>query len=338
MSSLKNLMSHLTAEPVEASVAVQITGRREQITKSGKPYFDLEISDGETQERVKIWSDSAAFRFVQEGAGGEFVELSGRFSRNDYGLNWDGAKVRNLEEAERDTLLAGSPERQTLLNALLEEVATIFDAVQDPRLRLLALEFLRQYGPRFQRAAAARDFHHARRGGLLEHTAQMLRGAGALSEVYPNLNWELVKTGVLFHDSGKLWENDYREDGFEMPHTRLGELLGHIPIGLELVNRLWRECETQEAFKQPGTPSAQAVKEHLLHLVASHHGTKEFGSPVTPRTPEAAMLHYLDNIDAKLEMFRSAYAEKPEIAPGIFDRRPPLEGKPVASLSGWNAA
>jgi 3'-5' exoribonuclease len=202
-------------------------------------------------------------------------------------------------------------------------------------LKGLAESFLKHYGPRFQRAAAARNFHHARRGGLLEHTSHMLRTATALEPVYPGLNWDLIKTGVLFHDCGKLWENDYAENGFEMPHTRLGELLGHIPIGLELVNRLWRESEADPAFQVTGTPTAQAVKEHLLHLVASHHGTKEFGSPVTPRTPEASMLHYIDNMDAKMEMFRSVYAESEQLAPGIYDRRYPLEGNPVASLGVW---
>lgn len=264
--------------------------------------------------------------------------MHGRFSRNDYGVNWDGAGLRLLEESERQTLFAGSPERREVLNALALDLRARLEAVFDPRLRLLALEFLNLYGTRFQRAAAARDFHHARRGGLLEHTCLMLRAAVALAPVYPQLNWDLIKVGVLFHDSGKLWENDYREDGFEMPHTRIGELLGHIPVGLELVNRLWRDCENREEFRTHGFPTAQAVREHLLHLVASHHGTREFGSPVTPRTPEAAMLHYLDNIDAKLEMFRAAYAEEPEIAPGIFDRRPPLEGKPVASLPAWKPA
>ena len=101
--------------------------------------------------------------------------------------------------------------------------------------------FLAEYGERFRRTAAARVHHHARRGGLVEHVAQMMRTAEAIAGAYPALNRDLLLTAVLFHDSGKLWENALPADGFVMAYDERGEMLGHITIGIELINTLWRK-------------------------------------------------------------------------------------------------
>src|SRR5919108_323123 len=101
--------------------------------------------------------------------------------------------------------------------------------------------FLKEWGERFRRTAAARNYHHARPGGLVEHTAQMMRVAKEIAPLYPQLNVDLLLAGILFHDSGKLWENALPESGFVMNYDELGELIGHISIGLELVNSLWRK-------------------------------------------------------------------------------------------------
>src|SRR5204863_8073579 len=129
--------------------------------------------------------------------------------------------------------------------------------------------------------------HHARRGGLVEHVAQMLRAATALSDAYPQLNRDLLAAGVLFHDAGKLWENGLPPDGFVMPFDERGELLGHIAIGIELVNALWRKLlGTAEALGWSELqPISEDVRLHLLHLIAAHHGELQFGSPVPPKTP-----------------------------------------------------
>jgi 3'-5' exoribonuclease len=190
-------------------------------------------------------------------------------------------------------------------------------------------------GDRFRRTAAARKNHHARRGGLVEHVAQMMASANALCPVYPELNRDLMLAGVLFHDLGKLWENSYPESGFAQQHSIHGEMLGHIPLGIELVNKLWRDLlELPEAATWPELkPSSEEIRLHLLHLIGSHHGQLEFGSPVLPRTPEAFALHYIDNLDAKLEMVREAYKSSNELAPGIYDRMFPLPANLVKPLA-----
>jgi 3'-5' exoribonuclease len=266
---------------------------------------------------------------------GDCVKIEASFWRNQYGLNVDRLRLRWLEKQEATELFAGTPERRAALDRDWAEVTALMGGLADPRLRLLATTYLQEYGERFRRAAAARDYHHARRGGLLEHTTQMLRAGAALAPVYPNLNWDLVLTGILFHDCGKLWELDYPAQGFASPMTTMGELLGHISIGIELVNKLWRGLESTPEFLGAAQPPREAVREHLLHLIASHHGQKEYGAPVTPRTPEAWMLHHIDNIDAHLEMLSQTYAEKTQTAPGIYDYRRPLEGRAVAPLPKW---
>jgi 3'-5' exoribonuclease len=133
----------------------------------------------------------------------------------------------------------------------------------------------------------------------------MMEAALALCGVYRELNRDLLIAGVLFHDIGKLWETCPPERGFGIEPELRGELLGHLSIGIEVINALWRELpkEGWEAH----TPPSEEVRLHLLHLVAAHHGQLEFGSPVLPKTPEAILLHFIDNIDARLEMFSAAY-------------------------------
>jgi len=317
------------------SLACQIAAARDGSTRNGKPFLEIEITDGTATDKFKLWQDSPSYDKASDYQAGDFVRIDAVFRRNQFGLNIDRAQFRTLEDVEIAELLAGTPQRRLFLAADYEYLTAAVAAFEDPRLRLLCQTFLAQYGERFQRAAAARDYHHARRGGLLEHTAQMMRAAKALQPVYPHLHWDLVQAGALLHDCGKLWENDYQAEGFVMPYTLVGELLGHISIGIEVVNTLWRTLVDREEFKLHPQPPAEQVRLHLLHLIASHHGQREFGAPVTPRTSEGWALHYIDNLDARIEMLRSAYAEKPQLAPGIYERRMPLEGHPVSSLAAF---
>ena len=165
----------------------------------------------------------------------------------------------------------------------------------------------------------------------MEHVAQMMRSAVAICGVYPYLNRDLMVAGVLFHDCGKLWENTYPESGFNQLHLIHGEMLGHIPLGMELVNKLWRDLPLEKWREIE--PANEEVRLHLLHLIASHHGQYDFGSPTLPRTPEAHALHYVDNLDAKLEMVQDAYASANETAPGIFERQFPLPAPLVTPLA-----
>jgi 3'-5' exoribonuclease len=243
-------------------------------------------------------------------------------------------EVRLLSDEEKQSLLLGDTEtaarQQTDWHTILEKLASL----SDPRLHHLCHLFLDRFADRYKRTAAARENHHARRGGLVEHVAQMMRATDALCTVYPDLNRDLLIAGILFHDCGKMWENSYPETGFSQPYNLHGEMLGHIPLGLELVNKLWRDLmDLPEAADWTLLdPNSEHVRLHLLHLVAAHHGQLEFGSPVLPKTPEAIALHHIDNIDAKLEMFRRGYQTAKELAPHIYDRFRPWPTRIVSPL------
>jgi 3'-5' exoribonuclease len=167
----------------------------------------------------------------------------------------------------------------------------------------------------------------------------MMRVAVAIGPLYPELNVDLLVAGVLLHDSGKLWENALPENGFVMDYDERGELIGHISIGLELINSLWRRlsAENAESWKHFSPPS-EDVRLHLLHLIGAHHGEQQFGSPVVPKTPEAMALNYIDNLDARLEMFAAGYLTAKPVAERIFDRVWPLPGKLVKSLEKFQAS
>jgi 3'-5' exoribonuclease len=238
-----------------------------------------------------------------------------------------------LTAPEKNELLQGPAELRAKQNADWEFIVKKIGSIGDPRLRALCDAFVKEFGERFRRTAAARKYHHARRGGLVEHTAQMMRMASEIGPLYPQLNVDLLLAGILFHDCGKLWENALPENGFVMSYDELGELVGHISIGIEVVNALWRKLNSENAAAWKNfSPPSEDVRVHLLHLVASHHGEKEFGSPVEPRTPEAMALHYIDNLDARMEMFAAGYVTAKPLAPRIFERVWPLPGNLVKSL------
>jgi 3'-5' exoribonuclease len=326
---------------IDARVRGQIETLARKETKDGKPYFELVLNDGDGKLSLKAWSDAPAFSFCEGSCVGTFVEVQGDFGMNGaFGVEAKRWTVKELSKDERDQLLAGSEQTRAKQGADWADIEGFLAAIKDPRLVALTKAFVAEYGERFRRAAAARGNHHARRGGLVEHTAQMMRSAAAVASAYPHLNRDLMITGVLFHDCGKMWENQLPVDGFIMPYSEYGELLGHITLGIELANNLWRKLATSDEWKSWLTlePANEDVRLHLLHLIASHHGELQFGSPVVPKTPEAWALHYVDNMDAKLEMMAVGYANSKQIAPRIQERVWPIPGHLVRPLPKFGPA
>jgi 3'-5' exoribonuclease len=333
ITALKRLLQEQSR--VETEIHGQVDALNRKDTRDGKPFYEVSVADSEAKVSLRAWSDSPAFGACEDLAPGMFIAVRGEFAQSpQFGLDAKRWTVRPLDIEERDALLAGSPQVRQRQAADMAYIESATGSIQDPRLLALAKLFLADFGDRFRRAAAARGNHHARRGGLVEHVAQMMRTADAISAAYPYLNRDLLVSGVLFHDCGKLWENALPADGFSMAYDERGELLGHITIGIELVNALWRKLAATPEFAgwKEVVPTNEDVRLHLLHLIASHHGELQFGSPVPPKTPEAYALHYIDNLDAKLEMIAGAYANSKQIAPRIRERVWPLAGHAVLPL------
>lgn len=337
--TIAQLKQRTSGDPLAACIDAQLQQRTEKSTRKGDPYLELVLSDATSNFTLKAWSNHPQFLEVTKIAAGSFLRLEGAWTQSQYGIDSESWKVRGLSDDETSTFLAGDPETRARQDRDWEHIVQTCADLQDPRLHGLCHHFLDELGDRFRRAAAARKNHHARRGGLAEHVAQMMRSAKALCSVYPDLNADLLLAGILFHDCGKLWENNYPEAGFAQTSSLHGEMLGHIPLGIELVNKLWRDlCETDAAVAwRDLDPPSEHVRLHLLHLIASHHGELAFGSPTLPRTPEAFVLHYVDNLDAKFEMVRCAYQESNELATGIYERRFPLPANLVAPLPPFSS-
>lgn len=321
--------------PAKGSVRAQLVARKEQKARNGKPFLRVELADETDRLGLNLFSGSSAYDFFSSAELGECLELSGVFGPSEYGPNVDNPSARTLNEKEMEEFFLGGEERRAQIEQAWGECLAVAQAMQDLRLRWLSTRALGKFPEKWKRAAAARKNHHARRGGLLDHTAQMLRVALALAPLYPEVHRDLLCAGVIFHDLGKLWENDTGERGFASVANRRGEMLGHISLGIEVANTLWREGEAAEGkVWEGGTPSGEELRDHLLHLIASHHGTKEFGSPVSPRTPEAFLLHHIDNIDAKMEMLRLSYARGKEESSGLVEAHRPLDGPLPWPISG----
>jgi 3'-5' exoribonuclease len=310
-----------------------------KLTREQKPYLEFQLRDRTASFLLRIWNDHPFYGFCSGLRAGNFVELNGEFFvSTNFGLEVKNWKIRLLSAEEKSDLLAGPPEIREQQSADYGAIERFVESLRDPRLRELSLLFLRDYGERLKRAAGARNYHHARRGGLVEHISQMMRAADAIAAVYPTLNRDLLLAGVLFHDAGKLWENSFPKESFLMPHDFRAELIGHVSMGVELINRLWQRLKEMDVFTTWNQliPDSDLVRLHLIHLVAAHHGEKQFGSPVEPKTPEALALHLIDNLDAKLEMMSAAYEFGKRLGPDVIERVRPLVTNlvtPLATLS-----
>ena len=261
--------------------------------KGGRDYLDLELADASGALPAKAWSDSQALAAEVEVY--DFVKFRGQVQSFREQLQ---LKVDHLRRAVEEDRAEGFDEA-LLVPATHEDLDDLWSRLdgllraqlERPMAQRLAGETLAVYGERLRVHPAAKAIHHAYLGGLLEHVVSMAELAVRICDHYRELDRDLVILGVLFHDLGKLEElgamprNDY---------TPVGRLVGHIVIGRDLVRERTAAIE--------GFP--EELRLQLEHLVLSHQGRKEFGSPVEPMTPEAIALHMIDDLDSKLAVLR----------------------------------
>jgi len=187
---------------------------------------------------------------------------------------------------------------------MFEEIKKIVSKIENAQLKALIKEFLadRELMDKFCEAPAATTMHHNYLGGLLEHTHNMLRVAVAVLPFYPKVQADLVLAGLFLHDIGKTQELSY---DMAFSYTDSGQLIGHIAQSFVMINK------KADALAAKGEPVDKAVLDALGHIILSHHGQYEFGSPKLPATAEAFMVNYIDDLDAKISQVRAAIDNEP---------------------------
>jgi 3'-5' exoribonuclease len=260
--------------------------------RDGGSFLTMELRDRTGSLNAVMWDRvDDALRCVEPGG---FYHVQGRLG--DYQgrpqLNVAAIYPAAPDEIAREDFIATTRyDRGKLEAELREHIAT----VKNPHLKALLAAFFddAEFAARFAESPAAANVHHAYIGGLLEHTVLMCRMAAPLPGIYRELNGDLLMAGVILHDIGKTAEYVYDA---AIDHTWDGRLIGHIVIGHDMVRS--RIAAIQ------GFP--EELARMLLHIIVSHHGQMEFGSPKTPKFAEALAVHFLDNLDARIAMFREA--------------------------------
>ena len=262
--------------------------KQQRTTKSNKPYLNLILGDKTGQLEGRIWEPSDP-RIAKDFDRGDVVKARGSASRFDDRLQMkiDQLRVALTAEVDKSDLMPSTTQDVGVLwRALLSFVASFRN--EDLKRLLTTLLADPALAEAYREAPAAKQLHHAWLGGLLEHVVSLLTLADRIAPHYPLLDRDLLLTGVILHDIGKIHELSW-EIGFE--YTVEGVLLGHIQMGSALVER------TIDSL--PNFPPR--LKTLVLHEILSHHGKLEFGSPKLPMTPEALALSFIDDLDAKMQ-------------------------------------
>jgi len=272
--------------------------------RNGSLYLQCTLADRTGTIAGRMWQTSESiFNSIPPDG---FVQVKGRTEDYRGSLQFviDALRPWPSEKVDLGDFLAVTPFD---IEAMWAELLEILHDIKDRHLRALLKKFHedRDLVAAFKRAPAAMTVHHAYLGGLLEHTLGMARAAKAVLPLYQNeVNADLVLAGIFLHDIGKIAE---LTTGTSMGYTDRGQLLGHITIAAVWIHQRARQVadETSEPF--PGK-----LVDLLAHIVLSHHGTLEFGSPRLPAIPEAFVVHYLDNLDAKLWLTTHQIANDPD--------------------------
>lgn len=270
--------------------------------KTGEPYLSLLLSDRTGKIDAKMWDNVA--EVLASFDRDDFVKIKGLTQVHQNRPQITIHKLRKMEDAEvnfGDYFPCSARDREEMW----AELRSIVEAVGAPPLRALLLAFLNdeKIAARFKIAPAAKSIHHAYLGGLLEHVLSLCTLGRMAATHYGHIDADLMVAAAVLHDIGKIHELSY-ERGFH--YTPEGQLLGHMAIALRMLSDKLREIPD---FPEP-------LRTLLEHIVLSHHGCLEFGSPKLPQFAEAMLFHYLDDMDSKMEIMRAAVAG--DAAPQLF--------------------
>jgi 3'-5' exoribonuclease len=276
-----------------------VTSKQAKPKKSGELYLAITLADRTGHIEAKMWDNVAEHIdcFEQD----DFVKIRGLINKFNGRFQLTLHKVRSLQESEVefDDYL---PRTTKDIGALWRTLGEFVAGFRDPHLKALVQAFMNdpQIERAYKNAPAAKSLHHAYIGGLLDHVVSLFQLCDLACRNYPEMiDRDLLLSGAFLHDIGKVHELAFARS---FTYTTRGQLLGHMVIELEMLQ--------QKIAQLPGFP--EEYKTLLEHLIISHHGKYEFGSPKMPMFPEALMLHYLDDLDSKMEAMRAHFQREPD--------------------------
>ena len=257
----------------------------QRASSNGSKYLDMTLCDRTGDMNAKMWDGTVTPPKV-----GGVVKVRAQVTEYNGRLQLRVNKVREAEEGEYDLSFL-VPCAPYPAEDMLREITDTVDAMRNTVLQKLVRGMLALAGDKLMYYPAAQRLHHAERSGLLHHTSSMLRLAKSVLPVYPWLDAELLYAGVIVHDLSKIREMKSDEAGNVNDYTTEGLLLGHLVRGV---------TQVREAARLANLPEDEEYVLLLEHMVISHHGEAEFGSPRPPMFPEAEMLHWIDLVDARM--------------------------------------
>ncbi len=270
---------------------LELRSKEPRKTRSGQDYLDLVLGDATGAIPGKMWPESVR-KWGQDFNPGDIVKVEARVEayRDRPQLVVD--KIRRADPSEIPDLSALMRVSPFDSESLLEEVKSTAESLEPPDLAQLVVEILDRHAEAIKTVPAARMIHHAYRGGLIEHIASVTRKMEAILKLEKNINRGIALAGAILHDIGKIQELSPTGGG----RTTEGRLIGHLILGVNLV---------REIAVEKGVVDRAWLRE-VEHILLSHHGETQFGSPVKPLTREAILVHFIDNLDAKLKIINEA--------------------------------
>lgn len=269
---------------------------------NGGKYLDMTLVDRTGEVNAKVWDGN-----VPPPAPGSVIKVRGTTLEYNGRLQLRVEKLRVLEPADDVDMSLLTPCAPDSPEDMLAEIKAALESMQSEPLKKIVREMLNSCHEKLVYFPAAQRIHHAERSGLLHHTTGMLRLANAILPIYPQLNADLVIAGVIVHDLCKTAEMDSDVLGVVKDYTEEGLLLGHIVMGVSLIN---------EAAKAVGVSGEPVTL--LCHMMLSHHGEEAYGSPRKPMFPEAEALHWIDLMDARMNEMQTALDK---LQQGVFSER-----------------
>jgi 3'-5' exoribonuclease len=291
--------------------------------KTGEPYLALTLGDRSGQVEAKMWDnvEEVLDAFEQD----DFLKVKGLINKYKQRFQLTIHKLRKLGDSEIE-FADYLPKTTKDIDELWRTLSGFVAGFQNPHLKALVEAFMGdpEIAAAYRNAPAAKTLHHAYIGGLLDHVVSLFRSCDLITRNYPQINRDLLLTGAFLHDIGKIHELTYKRS---FSYTTKGQLLGHMIIELEMLQA--------KLAQFPSFP--EELKTMVEHLIISHHGQYDFGSPKLPMFPEALMLHYLDDLDSKMEAMR-AHFERESTLDGPWTSYNASLGRPLLNTEKFLAA